>query len=40
MILNEMLLIFLIFQMHIKTLDNSNNPLLEKRRRRAEEQSK
>lgn len=28
------------FQMHIKTLDNSNNPLLNKRRKRAEEQSK
>ncbi|XP_031619893.1 MAP kinase-activated protein kinase 2 [Contarinia nasturtii] len=27
-------------QMHIKTLDNSNNPLLNKRRKRAEEQAK
>ena len=27
-------------QMHIKALDNSNNPLLNKRRKRAEEQTK
>lgn len=26
--------------MHIKNLDNSNNPLLNKRRKRAEEQTK
>lgn len=32
--------LFRYFQMHIKTLDNSNNPLLNKRRKRAEEQTK
>lgn len=37
---NSFLTIFLSFQMHIKTLDNSNNPLLNKRRKRAEEQTK
>lgn len=32
--------LFRYFQMHIKTLDHSNNPLLNKRRKRAEEQTK